>query len=424
MGIVFSPRRLVALATSVLVAGVIASCGDDGESAQVLRVPADHPTIQEAVDEAREGDLVLIDAGTYNESVTIANEGIVVRGVDRNSVVIDGGDQLANGFDVAADGVAIENLTVRSFTQNGIIFNGAEKASVSDDGDASYGTGDDVLDGYRVSYVTAANNGLYGIYAFAARNGTIEHSLASGHPDSGIYIGQCKPCNTLVRNVIAEYNAIGYYGTNASGDVYLVESIYRHNRVGIAPNSQDAERLAPQEESVVAANLVIDNDEPRSPAVPEGYFGVGIAVGGGTRNRVIGNHVVGHDGAGIALIRLGLYEPIGNEVTGNTFDGNAVDLVFDSPSGRAWENCFGEHPKASTAPANLLTLLPCGGPQQTAIPTVAFATPTSPPDVDHRTIPLPSDQPSMPNAADMPARPARGTPAYPELDELVVPAVR
>ena len=27
-----------------------------------------------------------------------------------------------------------------------------------------------VLDGYRASYVTSYNNGLYGIYAFAARN--------------------------------------------------------------------------------------------------------------------------------------------------------------------------------------------------------------------------------------------------------------
>jgi hypothetical protein len=146
-----------------------------------------------------------------------------------------------------------------------------------------YGAGDAVLDGYRVSYVTVANNGLYGLYAFAARNGVFEHSYASGHPDSGFYVGQCRPCNAVLRHLYAEGNAIGYYGTNASGDVWIVESVFVGNRLGIAPNSQDAELLAPQEQSFVVGNLVVDNQGVDTPEIMDGFFGAGIAVGGGTR---------------------------------------------------------------------------------------------------------------------------------------------
>ncbi len=191
-----------------------------------------------------------------------------------------------NGFNVTADGVAIENLTVHSYTQNGVLFNGATGSLA--DGDV-YGAGDAVLTGYRASYVTAYNNGLYGIYAFSARDGLIEHVYVSGHPDSGIYVGQCKPCNVVIDAVVAERNAIGYYGTNGSGGIYVVNSLFAHNRLGLAPNSQKVERLSPQAETVVVGNVVIDNDDRETPAIQGGFFGGGIAVGGGTRNTIVRN---------------------------------------------------------------------------------------------------------------------------------------
>jgi hypothetical protein len=412
---------VLTLAIACALVGLAAACStDDDEASRTLRVPADYDTVQAAVDEADDGDLILIEAGVYNESVIVESEGIVIRGVDRNTVILDGEHDRANGIEVIADGVAVENLTIRNYTQNGVIFNGALRAGDAYDA-SGIGTGDAVLDGYRVSYVTTANNGLYGIYAFASKNGIIEHSLASGHPDSGIYIGQCKPCNAVVRNVIAERNAIGYYGTNASGDVYVVESVFRNNRLGVAPNSQDAELLAPQEETVVAANLVADNDDPLAPAIPEGYFGVGIAVGGGTRNTVVGNRVIGHDGAGIALQRLGTYDPIGNVVRDNDLADNGVDLLYDVPGGAALDNCVSDTTGASSAPANLVELLPCDGAVVATIPPANYRLPAGPADVDHRLIVLPDPQPVMPDAFTAPPRPARGVPTFPDLTRLAVP---
>ena len=407
-------------ATSALAfGGGLAACGDDGGAA-VRRVPIDHATIQEAVDAAKPGDLVLIDAGVYHEAVQVETEGITIRGVDRNEVVLDGGHELTNGIAVTADGVAVENLTVHSYRQNGVLFNGASGDAPGEGG--VYGADNDALVGYRVSYVTSANNGLYGIYAFASRDGTIEHSLASASPDSGIYVGQCKPCNVVISDTIAEYNAIGYYGTNASGNVYVVESIFRHNRLGMAPNSQDMELLAPQVETVLAGNLVVDNDDPAAPAIASGFSGGGIAIGGGTRNVVVRNRVEGHDVYGIGLVRLNEFDPIENRVEGNVLSGNGVDLYFEVLPGQVatYGNCFIENQFETSLPTDIERTLPCDG-EAGAVGAGVLEVPDPAPDVDHRNLPLPGAQPSMPgDVAEVPKLPA-GSPVYPDFSAITVP---
>jgi pectin methylesterase-like acyl-CoA thioesterase len=74
---------------------------------------AHYTSIQAAVDAASQGDVILIDVGTYNEGVVITTPGLHLRGIDRNGVVLDGQHQVGDGIVVSkADGVTIENLTV------------------------------------------------------------------------------------------------------------------------------------------------------------------------------------------------------------------------------------------------------------------------------------------------------------------------
>jgi len=417
-----------AAAAALLIAGCAG--GADGAhgsaSGRVLLVPDEHPTIQAAVDAAEPGDLVLIAPGTYREAVRVATERIVLRGLERDGVVLDGGFTLGDGILVAADGVAVENLTVVNYRQNGVLFTGVAAASARGSGgyDAVYGAGDAVLDGYRVSYVTTANNGLYGLYAFAARNGVFEHSYASGHPDAGYYVGQCRPCNAVLRDLVAEGNAIGYYGTNASGDVWIVESIFVGNRLGIAPNSQDAELLAPQEHSFVVGNLVIDNQGVDTPEIPDGFFGAGIAVGGGTSNVVLRNRVEGNLGAGIIVLPLGGYDPAGNEIRENVMSGNGHDLVLRltalGPESWAGENCFTANTFATSDPADIEGVAPCGASSRSWTPA-DYRTPPAPPGRSVRDLPYPPPQPSMPGAATAPARPAVGVPEIPDPTRITIP---
>ncbi len=67
------------------------------------RVPGDYPTIQDAVDAADPGDLVLIAPGIYREAVVVRTPSLVIRGEDRNTTILDGGFELTNGIQVVAD---------------------------------------------------------------------------------------------------------------------------------------------------------------------------------------------------------------------------------------------------------------------------------------------------------------------------------
>ena len=125
--------------------------------------------IQDAVDSAIEGDLILIDEGVYNESVTITTSYLTIRGTNRNNVIIDGEFMRENGIQIYdTDGVTVENLSVRNFSLNGVYWNGSK--------------------GFRGSYLTVYNNGDYGVYAFDSTDGVFDNVYASGHPDSGISV--------------------------------------------------------------------------------------------------------------------------------------------------------------------------------------------------------------------------------------------
>lgn len=393
-------RRAATLVALLTAATGLTGCGAATTTSRVIPVVAGG-SIAEAVRSARPGDIVTIAPGTYHESVRVETRDITIRGEDRNAVVLDGRNRLTNGFLVAADGVAIENLTIHHFTQNGIVFNGVEKVSRGKgvDPDRDYGAGADALERYAARFITAYDNGLYGVYAFASRNGVIEDVYVSGHPDSGIYVGQCRPCNATIRRVTAELNAIGYYGTNSSGGVVVAESVFRRNRLGIAPNSQRSEKLAPQAETTVVGNLVEANDDAAAPAIPKGFFGGGIAIGGGTRNLVIRNLVRDNDFFGIGVVTLESYLPDGNRIIGNVMTGNGIDLVY-APAGAqdAADNCFADNTFTSSLPTSIESALPCGDDARLSrvptLPTVA-----SPPPVDYRTIPAPGPQPTMPTDA-------------------------
>jgi parallel beta-helix repeat protein len=392
-GVAPPPADSVANPGSVASAGSVATPEARPGGPKTLKVPADFKTIQAAVDDAQPNDLVLIAAGKWHEEVIVRTPSIVIRGEDRNTVVLDGKDEMGNGIQVSANGVAIENLTVQRYQVNGIVFTNAY--------DAPDPTQAKVLEGYRASYVTVANNGLYGLYAFYARGGKFDHVYGSGHPDGGIYIGQCKPCDAVVTDAVMELNGIGYSGTNSSGNLFLVNSIYRKNRIGMTPNSQTMETLAPQGDVVLAGNLVEENNSLDAPPAASGAFGFGIAVGGGERNVVSKNRVRNNATAGIVVTTLNEFVPSGNRVEGNELSGNGVDLAFYSSKGSALStagNCFAKNAFTSSAPAEIETVMGCNGSSETSLSIDASPfNKTGPEGADYRKIALPAPQEQMPD---------------------------
>ncbi|MFB7470056.1 right-handed parallel beta-helix repeat-containing protein [Kitasatospora sp. NPDC056184] len=404
-------------AAVALAAAGCSSSGSASEDAKhpegsVVRVPEDFPTVQKAVDVAREGDTVLIGPGTYRESVRVTRPNVVVRGTDRSAVVLDGGLKLANGITATGPGTVVENLTVHGYLANGVLFTGVtdEKLQQRGAGGSAY----DPLDterfppvvGFRATRVTAYNNGLYGIYAFDARDGVIEESYASGHADSGIYVGQCKPCNTLVRGNTVERNAVGIELTNASDNLSILGNRAAGNRVGVTVNSNDLEALAPQRAAVIAGNVVVDNNAADSPQQADGGFGIGIGIGGGTANRVERNLVRGNRAAGVIITDPAGHPASGNRVEGNQVNGNGADLVLGSVDPG---NCFSGNRPEKQHPEGLEAAAACGGPARGPLAAGRAAPVQAPPGMAFSQVPPPPAQPSLADPS-APARPATGLP--------------
>ena len=399
------------LAAYALLVVLTSACGGSSSRATAhrpatIRVPADHRTIQSAVDAAGPGDLILVSPGTYHGSVTVETPRLTIRGLDRNTVVLDGRDRDENGVMVLADGVAVENLTVHHFRSNGVLFTG------------DYGKGQTLV-GYRASYVTAYDDGLYGVYAFNARGGDIDHVYASGHPDSGIYVGQCFPCDAVVRNSTAETNAVGYQGTNSGGNLLVVSSTWQHNRVGVEPTSSVKERMSPEKQTTIVGNVVRDNGNALAPKATEA-FGVGIVVGGGHGNVIERNLVTGNPNVGILLSPQESFLPEGNQVRGNRLSGNGVDLVAVLASGAPAGNCFEDNELTTSSPPAIQSALACR-PEAQGGQATAPAGP-APDGPDYRAVPAPPPQEQMPSAATAPTPHPGSTPPKVDLSSLGVPS--
>jgi len=295
-----------------------------------------YDTIQSAVDAAKAGDLVLINSGVYNESVTITTPYLTIRGKDRNGVIIDGEFMRENGIQIyETDGVSVENLSVRNFSLNGVYWNSSK--------------------GYKASHVSAYNNGDYGVYAFNSTDGVFEKIYASGHPDSGIYIGQCYPCNALIYDSVVEGNALGYSGTNAGGHLYIYNNIWRDNMSGIIPNTLDSELNPPGRETTIVGNLVVDNNNYEAPANRFGLVakGMGIVMPGRVGDIVEKNIVVNHDKYGLVaspMLDVNLYFSQHVQVKNNIIlDSGYTDLALAGPWGPG--NCYeGNIYQTSTPP--------------------------------------------------------------------------
>jgi plastocyanin len=399
-------------------AGGVAAPATPRPSGVTRRVPGAYRTIQGAVDAAGPGDLVLVEPGVYREEVKVRTPSLTIRGRNRNTVVVDGEYRRANGISVTADGVAVENLTVRNGKVNGLFWTGVK--------------------GFRSSYVTAYNNEVYGIYAFDSTDGLFEQSWASGSYDAGFYIGQCNPCDAVIDGVTSFGNGLGYSGTNAGGDLHIIRSTFRGNVSGIVPNTLDSELLPPFSRVDLVGNLVEGNGSRTAPveAIEWSSFGNGIILAGGNDNRVERNRVVNHPNHGILVtpnLDKHLWTASRNQVRGNLVEGSGrADIALSGPAGAG--NCFTGNRIRTSIPVGIEWLQPCRGlrlPARMDLSTtvqslglVAEGNTGAYPRNQSRDAPPPPPQRQLPGGAGAPVRPAVGV--YQsldlDLDRIALPA--
>jgi len=377
----------IALGAGLLACAPLAMVGAAAASArastpQVLYVGTFHgittpaastfSTIQKAVTAATKGDWILIAPGDYHETgdtgygaptsqqlgegyyggVIVTTSGLHLRGMDRNSVIVDGtsasastcssapsdqnslGGEGRNGIVIwKAKGVSVDNLTVCNF----IAGSGNAGNEIWWNGGA--GSGKIGLKGYSGSYLTATSTyfvnsdpsnkdicatcALYGIFASDSTGGTWNQIYANNFSDSGMYVGAChRKCDVTVDNATMEDNALGYSGTNSGGQVTIENSTFDNNKEGVDTNTaltgdppppQDG-RCSGKSTSPIThtnscwafiGNLVESNNNPNVPVAGTaglGPTGTGLTVSGGRDDTVMDNEFLDNGAWGMLFV--------------------------------------------------------------------------------------------------------------------------
>jgi hypothetical protein len=375
-------RRLVAVAAAVLaVAGgvglqaqaapgrqVILVCSGTQKCPPVPKGTTVYRSIAVGVSHAKNGDTVLVWPGLYKEAVTVAptaqlTRNLRIRGMNRNGVLLDGTRLSGSGIHVSGvDDTWVENMSAQHY-----------KAGSAN---GFYWTG---VDGYWGTHLTAYDNGDYGVYAYdSTSSGKTPAAFAfvygSWNADSGIYVGGCRDCNAVVTNSRAYKNAIGYSGTNAGGELYLMNSEWDHNGSGLVPNTLTSEPDPPQAGVNIVGNYIHDNndhDVPGSGITAIAPVGMGIDIAGGWDNVIRGNLIKNQKHSGVLMHWL-FTPPVSNQVVYNTFVNTAyADGVGDadvSIDGTGLMNCVegnvnktgGRSTEATVDPPNPVGLTSCG----------------------------------------------------------------
>ena len=313
-------------------------------------------SIQAAVDAAHPGDIIAIEPGTYAEAVHVAVRGLTLvgRGGRRGGgVVIENPGGEGNGVtvDPGSDGFALRNVTVRGFGANGVFLN--------------------AVHGFTLSDVVAQDNGEYGLFPVHSSDGLIERCRASGHDDTGIYVGQ--DTNITVRSSVTFANVNGIEFEN-SHFVRAVDNESFDNVVGILVVLLPGLDVKTSSDVQLVKNHVHDNNHlnfaPPGDLASFVPSGSGILVVGADRVTVEGNLVTGNQFTGIGVastLVLGQLaglppdafsdiepDPDGDRIVRNRVTGNgsvaspipfipAADLLFvPAGTGNCWSrNRFG-----------------------------------------------------------------------------------
>jgi parallel beta-helix repeat protein len=284
-------------------------------------------SIQAAIDRARPGTTIYVQAGVYRETadptngLNITKNGIRLIGQNtpRKRVVLENAGNQRNGIVVVpedrADCMGCHASMAPPFellpgVQKGLkmrepMMTGIEIRGITIQGFVNNGLFTENVDGFRIVDVSSVDNKNYGIFPTLSRNGLVTHSYATGANDSGIWVETSE--NVRVSHNLVEGNVNGFEVSN-SDDILLVHNEARKNTVGMAilllPDIFDdrpgAKRIDTKD------NWIHDNNKDNTArpgsilsSVPKG---LGILHLGVDDSLISGNLIENNDFGGIGVV--------------------------------------------------------------------------------------------------------------------------
>jgi len=108
-------RKFVFLVFIFLILSALASVS----AAKTIYVPDDYATIQQAVDNARDGDTIFVRNGTYRENIGIDKKYLTIEGENRDTTIIDGGG-IGDCVYVSSADISISEFTIKNASNYGV----------------------------------------------------------------------------------------------------------------------------------------------------------------------------------------------------------------------------------------------------------------------------------------------------------------
>jgi parallel beta-helix repeat protein len=245
-------------------------------------------SIQEAVGEAKPGDLIRIFPGVYHETVYIDKDNISLQGVIENGEwpVLDGEKKMNDAILYSGNGILIENLKITKYKGNAIM------------GQAG--------NNYVIRNNWIVDTGVYGIFPQFGKNGLVERNILTGIEDAAIYIGMCD-------NIDVRFNEV--YGNVAGIEIEnsrhaLVEFNYAHdNTGGILAFLTPGLPIKTCFDVIIRNNYVLNNNTKNFGAVGSTVShipaGTGILIMAADDITIENNIIAGNDNAGITVTDYG-----------------------------------------------------------------------------------------------------------------------
>jgi len=298
--------------------------------AVIIRVPQDYPTIQQGIDAANGGDIVVVAPGTYYEEIALKAD-VIVRGAGQGLSIIHGGGN--SGDVVFASGNNIDNDTkFLGFTVTGAISGGSMPGGAGIF--CNSGAKPDISNNH-------VEGNDFGIVTWNQSNAYIHNNVVVYQTFDGIVVSANPTVinNTVVGNRIG-INDGGGYGPTVMNNIVTASTLYGIYAVGTSPvltyndvwnNATNYQNCSPGTGSISADPVFINpaNDfhlQSGSPCIDAGNPGVQYNDPDGSRNDM---GAYGGPGASANFPLVELTIPMQNEL--NVLHNINVSAMFNMP---------------------------------------------------------------------------------------------
>lgn len=329
-----------ALVAAFVVAAVLATVPAGAVPLKKTWVVLPSESVQAAINRAHRGDTILLVPGLYEQSVTIAKDGISLRGAGSASggtvfkppATLPKGlcKKVSGGAGVCVLGTFDDQFQVTDrvvdVTVSGIMFDGWPSMGVF-----AFGTQD-----LRLINNAVFGTGEYGLARFDSLGGVVKDNTVIGAGEAAIYLGDSADANAKVTHNEVSGSAIGIFIRHSSGITAQLNHAF-DNCQGILVLDDGQGDVSNIE---IKYNYVTFNDAvcPGSDDEPP-FAGGGILLLGAGDSLVAWNTVRGNTGTefnsgGIVLMSASVLtdglDPMNNVINNNTAFGNSpADISYD-----------------------------------------------------------------------------------------------